>query len=202
MGGFGSGRWGASPTIEATASYSMLAGIVRGMRAGYVGSLTVTWSDGFQAAASFNGADPAGPYLELRHPRRADDESEVRYRIRLVRTHPPFGGDRWWFICPRLGRRSFKLFLPLGGHQFRSRAAYGLGYASQRGTALDRAHRRRVKIERTLWWDGEEPVRPPRMWRRTFEQRIVRLDEADGRIDAAWLPIACRLLKRISVREG
>jgi hypothetical protein len=33
------------------------------------------------------------------------DEHEIDDQIFLVRTQPPFGGVRWWFECPRLGRR-------------------------------------------------------------------------------------------------
>jgi hypothetical protein len=38
--------------------------------------------------------------------------------IYLVATRPPFGGLRWWFVCPRTNRRVRMLYLPLGARRF------------------------------------------------------------------------------------
>jgi hypothetical protein len=57
-------------------------------------------------------------------------------KIFLATTRPPFGGLRWWFVCPFLNRRVRKLYLPLGGRHFWSRRAYELAYASQRETCI------------------------------------------------------------------
>jgi hypothetical protein len=75
--------------------------------------------------------------------------------IYLVATHPPFGGLRWWFVCPRTNRRGRMLHLPLGARRFASRGAYRLVYASQRGTAVDRAHRGQAKIKARLIGDRD-----------------------------------------------
>src|SRR5271166_1862906 len=48
------------------------------------------------------------------------------YWIGLTTTPQPFGGRRWWFICPRTGRRAAKLYLPAGALIFASRQAYRL----------------------------------------------------------------------------
>lgn len=202
MGGYGSGRWGGSPTIEATASYVLSAATLKRMRPGTRTNVSLRWSDGFEAAVVFDATHPGGAYVELRHAIRAKDERDVSYRVCLARSFPPYGGGRWWFVCPRHQRRAFKLYLPLGGHQFWSRQAYGLGYACQRGTALDRAHRHKSKIERALWWDGDEPVRPPGMWHKTFTRMLVELEDAVERVDTVWLPHALRLLSRYGNRGG
>jgi hypothetical protein len=47
-------------------------------------------------------------------------------KIFLATSRPPFGGLRWWFVCPRSNRRVRKLYLPLGGRHFWSRRAYAL----------------------------------------------------------------------------
>jgi hypothetical protein len=44
----------------------------------------------------------------------------------MASSRPPFGGLRWWFVCPHLNRRVRKLYLPLGGRHFWSRRAYEL----------------------------------------------------------------------------
>ena len=49
--------------------------------------------------------------------------------VRLVSTRPNYGGRRWWFVCPLVGRRVAKLYLPPGARLFGSGDAYGLTYA-------------------------------------------------------------------------
>jgi hypothetical protein len=73
----------------------------------------------------------------------------------LATTRPPFGGLRWWFVCPHLNRRVRKLYLPLGGRHFWSRHAYELAYASQRETKYDRALRRarKLRLKSARWAD-------------------------------------------------
>ena len=66
------------------------------------------------------------PWLRLRY--NADGE-RVDCMVRLVSTRPNYGGRRWWFVCPLVGRRVAKLYLPPGGRLFGSREAYGLTYA-------------------------------------------------------------------------
>jgi hypothetical protein len=70
--------------------------------------------------------------------------------IHLVTTTPPYGGCRWWFICPSTGRRATKLHLPYGAGVFASRQAHCLGYAIQREGAPDRARRRARKVRKLI----------------------------------------------------
>jgi hypothetical protein len=105
---------------------------------------------------SADTTDASNPFLELTHQTRDDREGDriVRDRIRLIWTVPTYGGRRWWFQCPRTGRRTTKLFLPNGGWHFWSRQAYGLGYACQREDRLGRLQRRAAKLNRQLGGDG------------------------------------------------
>lgn len=58
--------------------------------------------------------------------------------IRLAKTRPNFGGQRWWFICPltvnsvACGRRVQKLYLPPDGRYFGCRTCHDLTYRSAR----------------------------------------------------------------------
>jgi hypothetical protein len=58
--------------------------------------------------------------VELTHGTRDDREGDrkVTYRIQLTWTTPTYGGRGWWFVCPKTGRRTTKLFLPNGGWHF------------------------------------------------------------------------------------
>jgi hypothetical protein len=60
-------------------------------------------------------------------------------RITLTTRPQPFGGRRWFFICPRTSENAMKLHLPSGAYTFASRKAYRLGYRSQRETPRDRS---------------------------------------------------------------
>ena len=63
-----------------------------------------------------------------------------------------FGGRRWWFRCPRSGRRIAKLYLPNGAIRFAGLKTYLLAYQSQRETPMDRALRRLRKLKCCNRW--------------------------------------------------
>jgi hypothetical protein len=103
-------------------------------------------------------------FLELIHrtrDRRDHEASVVTDRVQLTRTEPTFGGHRWWFLCPRTGRRTTKLFLPHGGWHFWSRQAYGLGYACQREDRFSRLQRRAATLNRQLGGEGRSTWADP-----------------------------------------
>jgi hypothetical protein len=108
-------------------------------------------------------------HQSLEPPSQERDEQEgdriVGDHIRLLWTVPTFGGRRWWFQCPRTGRRTTKLYLPNGGSHFWSRKAYGLGYACQREGRFDRLQRRAAMLNRQLggkgWATWEEDLEAP-----------------------------------------
>jgi hypothetical protein len=60
------------------------------------------------------------------------ERRESDYWIQLGTTPQPFGGRRWWFICPHTGVRAATLYLPDGAFTFASRRAYRLAYPCQR----------------------------------------------------------------------
>jgi hypothetical protein len=82
------------------------------------------------------------------------ERRESDYWIQLATTAQPFGGRRWWFVCPRTGKRATKLYLPNGTLTFTSRQAYRLAYACQREPAHDRALRRAFKLRGKLGAEG------------------------------------------------
>jgi hypothetical protein len=124
---------------------------------------------------------------------------EIDDKISLASSRPPFGGLRWWFVCPRLNRRVRKLYLPLGGRHFLSRRAYRLAYASQRETVYDRAMRRARKLCLRLGGDpadDEYPDKPPRMRWTTYKRLMDKLVAADGVADERLILLAARWLGR------
>jgi hypothetical protein len=119
--------------------------------------------------------------------------------VALTTTPCRLGGRRWWWRCPKTGRRCAKLYLPNGGRRFLSRAAYGLAYASQAENAVVRAHRRAGRIHRELGSDerlagAPAPPAPKGMRHVTYERLVVELDEAGRALDRAFLVGAARIL--------
>ena len=160
MGGYGSGRRGGRPTAESVGSYVLRASVFNRARLkdGRHGTGTIHFGEErFPVEITVDTRETADePHLELAHRTRDERQGSrvVRYRVALVWTEPTYGGRRWWFRCPRTGRRVTQLFLPNGGWCFWSRQAYGLGYACQREAPHDRLLRRAQELHMALGADA------------------------------------------------
>ena len=134
MGGYGSGWQGPKrATVEdslvLSVSALMRAGaLVPGERMGGLWGWTYEGEDRPHAIVGYEAdlTEPDDPWLRLRYHVGGE---RVECMVRLVTTRPNYGGRRWWFLCPLVGRRVAKLYLPPGGGLFGSREAYGLTYA-------------------------------------------------------------------------
>ena len=204
VSGYGSGRWGGSPTIERTASYALrIQDFVRaGVEEGIAARWCMFWGeDKFQVTFFIDVRDRSNAWIELTHKSRTQPPHEQRYRVELTWTKPHYGGIRLWFQCPRTYRRCAKLYLPLGGYQFWSRQAYRLGYQCQRESRQDRLMRRARKLHRALGGDGcalgqLPPPKPSGMWWTSYARKIDQWRAADDWASGAWTASALRLLAR------
>jgi hypothetical protein len=101
-------------------------------------------------------------------------------------TPQPFGGRRWWFVCPRTGQRATRLHLPPGAYTFACRKAYRLAYRSQRELPRDRALSRALALRRKLGatgGTGDYIAKPKGMHWRTFERAMARIHRAEDIVD-------------------
>src|SRR4051812_39813218 len=140
MGGLGSGRSGGRPTIE-SCPFGLDIHDLR--RSGCLvpdatckGQITWPAQDGaarltvalqarlWQHSGTLTLAYEHADYFWTERPH------QIETTIRLIATTQPLGGQRWWFLCPRTGRRVTKLYLPWGALRFASRHAFGLAYQS------------------------------------------------------------------------
>jgi hypothetical protein len=145
--------------------------------------------------------------LHLSYRVRIDggDWEDVDETVRIVRVPCRFGSSRPYFICPGVvngmtcGRRVGKLHAP--GRYFLCRHCYRLAHASQSERAWERALRRSNKIRLRLGadpgMDAPFPLKPKRMWRRTYERLRGQAFDAEKRADEAFGLPAERLLSRI-----
>jgi hypothetical protein len=156
--------------------------------------------DQLPLAFTIDTRDRGYSFIELEHEPFTDEAGSLRYRIKLITTVPPYGGIRWWFVCPNTGRRVSKLYLPRGGRKFLSRQAYRLGYACQRFDASDRIHLQGRRLSRALggdghWLDGPPP-KPKWMRWATYERKVDRFHALQDKLDRMWHPRLLRLLHK------
>jgi hypothetical protein len=118
-----------------------------------------------------------------------------------ARPHQP----RWWFICPRTGRRATKLHLPDGALTFASRQAYRLVYACQREPAHYRALRRAFKLRGKLGGTGGiESYIPKPKWMReaTYDRKLEEIFAAEEIVDAYTQDLDRKLMKLRLIKNG
>jgi hypothetical protein len=208
MGGFGSGRNGGRVCVESAIRLNVdtllgQCGIRRG------GSVKGTYVFDFydqELSIDFecHVGNPRASWLRLRYQiceYWTGEPHDIDELIYLVATRPRFGGLRWWFVCPRTHRRVLMLYLPLGARRFASRRAYRLVYASQRGTAVDRAHRGQAKIKARLIGDRDPdewdlPPKPKWMRWRTYQRYVDKYDHYEAVLDEGTFAALARLLRR------
>lgn len=204
MGGYGSGRCAARPAVEDGLTINlplmMRRGWIKdGSRRDY-GSLT--WStNGTQRANinySYDMTDPGSAFLRLKYTRTpyGKEQEAVDQLVRLTFTEPNYGGRRWWFICPYSGKRATKLYMPPGGDRFAGRAAWRLGYRSQRVAHRDRPFEKLFRLQRKLgghegWEAGL--FRPKGMWQRTYEAHLDRYEVLQAQCDVEMMWMMSRL---------
>jgi hypothetical protein len=222
MGGWGSGRRGGRPTVEACDTIRLdVNQVLRPAQRPLAGTedepktvgpfrLTVTRSGEpkpwavirivFELAEERGHADLLFDADHVSRP-----VSQQRQRIRVEATPCHLGGQRWWWACPATGRYCSKLYLPNGGHLFlsRGRRAYDLAYATQNETAIERSHMRLRRIHERLGADYRclpdfPPKRPKWMRHRTYARLVAQWEVARDHHDELSIAGAQRLLRRLS----
>jgi len=88
----------------------------------------------------------------------------------------PYGGYRWYFLCPLTGTRCEQLFLVDG--TFASRKAHRLTYASQSEDELSRARRKARKLHRQV--NGDSRYARPRSCNRYAKMRELKQAKRDA----------------------
>jgi hypothetical protein len=172
----------------------------------------MTWPSGFTIEFQCR-LDPHRPDCRtLRAKYEIEDyHSGEEYQIdevfTLQRLRQPFGGYRWYFICPSSRRRCRVLYIPPGATRFRSRWGFNcrLQYRSQRLAAPERLlHGATRTASRVLdagpsewrrkYSDWKFPPRPPWMRWKTYnrlDEKAQAYDRASDAAFAARLGLVC-----------
>ena len=207
MGGMGSGRSGGRPTVESALSIDIGQMFRLGIfRRGGDRNCCWKWTDDYTGATAAEVvmctrlSDEEDPHVRLIH--RESQATTADYRIDLKSSVQPYGGVRWWFICPITGMRVAKLRLPRGAIQFASRQAYCLGYYTQRASPRDRAIRRMHKMRKRLnlgpGLQGEFE-KPSRMRWETFDREVAKLNAMEARAYAYAAPAIQKLRQKYAL---
>jgi hypothetical protein len=192
MGGTGSGNHGGRPTIENALKLD-LHHLIRNSffrpSATVTGSLT--WTDissgQLRAAIGYEAhlGDEHG-WVRLRYTTTnhwSGEKTQHDYRVELTTTPQPFGGRRWWWVCPRRGDLVSKLYKPNAAGIFASRKAHRLAYRSQRQTPHDRALSQAFKRRRRLGSNGGIGAhidKPKGMRWATFDRKMEQVEAAEA----------------------
>lgn len=155
-------------------------GIVR-MYAREEGKLT--WShSGAQVEYLLDTTD-VSRFLTLYYKSVSADKSYC-LTIPLTLTTPRFGGERWWFLCPReeCGQRVGVLYAHHG--EFACRHCHRLVYESQYAMPHTRRLWRAQKLHQRLGGDGNmlwyrRPPKPKWMRWRTYRACVSHLEKLD-----------------------
>ena len=191
MGGIGSGNHGGKPTVEDGLVLDLSRLIRQGtFKPGQRWGGSIVWTEvnsgrqvgtiGYEA----NMGQESG-WVRLRYTTTgywSGEKTYHDYRVELTTTPQPFGGRRWWWVCPRRGDLVAKLYQPSGGGIFASRKAHGIAYRSQRQSPHDRAISQAFKRRRRLGSAGgigSYVEKPKGMRWATFDREMKRL-EASG----------------------
>lgn len=111
----------------------------------------------------------------------------IDQNLEVVAQPLPFGGERFYALCPLSGQRCTVLILPPGKTFFASVRGWGVSYASTRECKIGRAYRAMRKVEETrLSRYARRPTRErhQQLWIRAFEtistweERLLRCPHA------------------------
>jgi hypothetical protein len=203
MGSSFSGRHSGAPIIEHGLKLDIRRLRKQGLfRPGQCRQVSISWSSGSSVRLVFEPDVMRILYNANGQP--------VTDRVSLAPFPQPFGGNRWYFICPSTGKRCQCLYMPTGASRFRSRQAFScrLLYLSQTLAPESRYQEQARRIARRVFeawpaaWrlENEEkwdfPPKPPWMrWKtyRRLDQRYEAYEEASA---GNWIERIARILAR------
>ena len=105
----------------------------------------------------------------------------INCAIQLEEQPMPYGGERWFALCPRTGRRCTVLVLPPGQTHFASVKGWNVAYGSQRECPIHRGHRAIDKDQKRLRGLSKYTRKPTR--ERLLDKLIEREVFVDEQID-------------------
>jgi hypothetical protein len=214
MGGFGSGKHGRLPVVERGRKLDLreLRRTGAFVPDGRCHRVDLTWRD---TERSKDVASMTIMYCASveRDPRFAvaytaklpnGDVMPINDTFQLEAFPQPFGGHRWYFICPYIGKRAQVLYMPSGEYYFGHRLSTDdrMQYRSQCLVPSMRLQEQSKKVAKKIlasgppeWRDEmrgcEFPPKPPWMRWRTYEASLSQWENYQAASKANY-PICFR----------
>lgn len=121
------------------------------------------------------------------------------YSVRLDKTACNYGGNRYWYVCPKCGRRTSVLYC---AGIYMCRRCIGANYESQLNRDRDRLITKRNKIASKLEWIGQfaeigQEIRPKGMHQKTFYNLVCQFRILEMRISKSFGADLEKLQKKI-----
>ena len=130
---------------------------------------------GWKVQITVESRDSALPTFRVKYTITRTGE-QFDYPIYLRTTVPPYGGLKWWFICPfACGRRVRKLYLPPGAKCYECRHCHNLSYVSRNDGkygALFKAQAIRMRLGGSPSIYDPFPPKPKGMWSKTYRRLL------------------------------
>lgn len=152
MGGTGSGRRSNRPTTDRCLRISLSHLKQLGMLKRHcLSRRNQFWTQHGQTVAdlTFVSDTDCEPHPYLKITGHAFGQA-VDCLVWLEEYRLPYGGERWYALCPNTGKRCTTLVLPLGRTHFASVKGWDVVYSSQRECPILRGHRAIAKDNKRL----------------------------------------------------
>lgn len=179
MGGIGSSRWNdqtCRPTFGDVACSLPVSGLITLLEARHGPDCFRATQDDSWIQVRVSGEPGGRRLLALDYSVRPAAGACVRVS-QSIAAEPlaqPFGGVRWWLLCPSCRTRRAALYRMQGASEFRCRVCQDIAYESQRRDRLGRLQERILRLERRMTadprrcWGDPTPRRPKGMHRRRY----------------------------------
>lgn len=125
----------------------------------YQGYWHSRWTDGTVVRIELT----PGEYIDL----KGTQNVSLNERVNLLTTPCNYGGERYWFQCPRCSKRVGVLYL---NNQFSCRTCQSLTYLVCNESNYAKIRRREAKLSDRLQFEYSVPVRPKGMHHKTFDR--------------------------------
>jgi len=167
MGGYGSGRRTNRPTTDDCITLSLSHLKQLGMlNRDCLNRRVVTWRSRGHTTAELTVVSDVycrEPYPCLKFTGYANGQ-RVDCTGALTCVPMPFGGERWYALCPMTGRKCTTLVIPPGRSRFASVKGWDVAYGSQRECEIHRAHRAIYNGQTRLKALSKYTRKPTRQW--------------------------------------
>lgn len=212
MGGYGSGRRGDLPIVEDALKLDLrrLRRLGLFVPDGATRRFKVTWRSKLTVDVEYRTAEDEG-WLRLRYEIRRSNGQRVLIdeQFALAGLCQPFGGYRWYMICPATAALCQCLFPPSGALHFRSRLGFPrrLQYRTQGMGKIDRVLKTRDRIRDRIMRATPVELRrpdlpddfPPKpLWMRwsTYERQFARWSNCQQQLDTYEKKLVQRIARQ------